>query len=201
MLARRGIRQTAQKVQKAQRASKAPKRRFDLLGDINAVRSQSTTRASATTSTSTSGTRLVTTLATGAVVGGLGGFLVADLVSGQLFQSQPAQKNYEKPKYGGPKEVAAAKEELRALFPTKEGTQDAISDDPNILETYGFSHNSYHPAHLHSMVVHVQSTEDVVNVVNVARKYRIPVTAYSGGTSLEGNFSGVSASRSYSYIF
>jgi FAD/FMN-containing dehydrogenase len=38
----------------------------------------------------------------------------------------------------------------------------------------------------------VFSTEDVVKVVNVARKWRMPVTAYSGGTSLEGHFGGAS---------
>jgi D-lactate dehydrogenase (cytochrome) len=155
---------------------------------------------------------LVTTLATGAIVGGLGGFIAADLISEQLGYSgsntKLTQKNYDKPKYGGPKEVAAAKEELRAIFAKQNGEgkdkqgPEPVSDDPSTLETYGFSHNSYHPAHLHSMVVHVRTTEEVVKVVNVARKYRIPVTAYSGGTSLEGNFSGVSSiSIIYAYFW
>lgn len=37
----------------------------------------------------------------------------------------------------------------------------------------------------------VYSTDDVVKVVKVSRKYRIPITPYSGGTSLEGHFGGV----------
>ena len=38
----------------------------------------------------------------------------------------------------------------------------------------------------------VEIKEDVVKVVNIARKYRIPIVAYSGATSLEGHYSGVS---------
>ena len=37
------------------------------------------------------------------------------------------------------------------------------------------------------MVVFAQSTEDVVIAVNVSRKYRVPIIAYSGTTSLERN--------------
>jgi hypothetical protein len=44
----------------------------------------------------------------------------------------------------------------------------------------------------HSVVVYPDSTEDVVKIVNVARKYRMPIVPYSGGTSLEGHFAGVS---------
>ncbi|KIP10308.1 hypothetical protein PHLGIDRAFT_101421 [Phlebiopsis gigantea 11061_1 CR5-6] len=65
-----------------------------------------------------------------------------------------------------------------------------VSTDPDALKTYGSSPNSYHPESPHSVVVHATSTEDVVKIVNVARKYRIPVVAYSGATSLEGHFSG-----------
>ena len=64
--------------------------------------------------------------------------------------------------------------------------------DQETLETYGYSPNSYHHAAPHSVVVKVFSTEDVVKVVKVAKKWRMPITAYSGGTSLEGHFGGVS---------
>jgi D-lactate dehydrogenase (cytochrome) len=40
-------------------------------------------------------------------------------------------------------------------------------------------------------VVYPDTTEDVVKIVNVARKYRMPIIPYSGGTSLEGHFAGV----------
>ena len=42
-----------------------------------------------------------------------------------------------------------------------------------------------------SVVVWPESTEDVVKVVKIANKYRMPVVPYSGGTSLEGHFVGV----------
>jgi hypothetical protein len=41
------------------------------------------------------------------------------------------------------------------------------------------------PSHL----LQSTSTGDVQRVIQVANKYRIPVTPYSGGTSLEGHFS------------
>jgi FAD binding domain len=50
----------------------------------------------------------------------------------------------------------------------------------------------------HSVVVYPDSTEDVVKIVNVARKYRMPIIPYSGGTSVEGHFSGVRILPSYS---
>jgi len=41
--------------------------------------------------------------------------------------------------------------------------------------------------------VRPKSTEDVVKIVNIAKKYRVPIVPYSGATSLEGHFSGVDA--------
>jgi D-lactate dehydrogenase (cytochrome) len=37
------------------------------------------------------------------------------------------------------------------------------------------------------VVVYAESTEDVSTVVKIANEYRIPVTPFSGGTSLEGH--------------
>lgn len=140
-------------------------------------------RLVSTGTTSSTGTRTLSTLAIASVVGGLGGYFLADTLS----DKSSTKLNYENPVYGGPKQVAQAKEELRKLF-SKPG---AVSDDSKILETYGYSHNSYHPEALHSVVVKAFSTEDVVKIVKIANTYRIPVVAYAGGTSLEGHFSGV----------
>jgi D-lactate dehydrogenase (cytochrome) len=38
-----------------------------------------------------------------------------------------------------------------------------------------------------SVVVYAESTEDVSTVLRLAHEHRIPVTPYSGGTSLEGH--------------
>ena len=90
-------------------------------------------------------------------------------------------------KYGSREDVQKAIAELRAAF----ADTQAVSTDADALQTYGSSPNSYHPTSPHSVVVHVLSTEDVVKVVNIARKYRVPIVAYAGATSLEGHFSGV----------
>jgi D-lactate dehydrogenase (cytochrome) len=65
--------------------------------------------------------------------------------------------------------------------------------DPDILKSYGSSDNSYHPSSPHSVVVKAGSTEDVVKIVKIAYDYRIPLVVYSGATSLEGHFSGVTS--------
>ncbi|PVF98174.1 hypothetical protein CPB86DRAFT_705625 [Serendipita vermifera] len=90
--------------------------------------------------------------------------------------------------YGDQKALNQAKEELKLM----ENGQLKVLDDPRTMEAYGFSPNSYHPASKHNLVVKVYSTDDVVNVVNISRKYCIPITPYSGGTSLEGHFGGYS---------
>jgi len=122
-----------------------------------------------------------------ATLGGLAGVLIASTLSptkaSQLVEGRPSFK-YE---YASPSEAQKAIEELKGIFQDK----GRVVIDQETLETYGYSPNSYHHAAPHSVVVRVFSTEDVVNVVKVARKWRMPVTAYSGGTSLEGHFGGV----------
>jgi D-lactate dehydrogenase (cytochrome) len=95
--------------------------------------------------------------------------------------------------YASVTEIAKAIDELRKTFPE----DGRVSTDPHILTTYGSSDNSYHDSRPHSVVVQVHSTEDVVEVVNVARKWRIPLVPYSGATSLEGHFAGVSFSFTF----
>ncbi|CAL1704055.1 unnamed protein product [Somion occarium] len=90
-------------------------------------------------------------------------------------------------KYASHQDLQQAISELQEALPNK------VIMDPNALKTYGSSANSYHPASPHSVIVQVHSTDDVVKVVNIARKYRVPVVPYSGATSLEGHFSGISA--------
>ncbi|GBE86673.1 D-lactate dehydrogenase [cytochrome], mitochondrial [Sparassis crispa] len=88
--------------------------------------------------------------------------------------------------YASKEEVQMAISELREALPQDE----AVTTDQDTLKLYGHSENSYHPTSPHSVVVHVQSTDEVVKVVNIARKYRVPIVPYSGATSLEGHFSG-----------
>ncbi|KAF5357816.1 hypothetical protein D9756_001674 [Leucocoprinus leucothites] len=89
-------------------------------------------------------------------------------------------------RYASPGELKAAIQELKVAFPSPQ----SVTTDLDALKTYGSSENSYHPASPHAVIVRPMSTEDVVKIINVARKYRVPITAYSGATSLEGHFSG-----------
>lgn len=90
------------------------------------------------------------------------------------------------PTYGSPEDVRKAIEELRDAFPGKNHVQTS----PDSLRVHGSSDNSYHPSCPHSVVVLAHSTDDVVKVVNISRKYRVPITAYGGATSIEGHFTG-----------
>ncbi|KAG6379222.1 D-lactate dehydrogenase cytochrome oxidoreductase [Boletus reticuloceps] len=88
--------------------------------------------------------------------------------------------------YGSPDDVEEAIKELRHAFPG----QHRVQTNKDSLERYGSSENSYHPSSPHTVIVHVKSTQDVVTVVNISRKYRVPLVPYSGATSLEGHYSG-----------
>ncbi|KAH7890441.1 FAD-linked oxidase-like protein [Phlebopus sp. FC_14] len=80
---------------------------------------------------------------------------------------------------------SAAIQALHDQFPDS----GKVSTDPTELFAYAQSSYSQVPGLPHSVVVHVQSTEDVVNVVNISRAHLVPIVPYSGGTSLEGNVS------------
>lgn len=108
--------------------------------------------------------------------------------------------------YGTPEDFQKAIVELRTTFP-----QDGyVSTDGDDLHLHGFSDNDYHPGmsicrarrgifalivslgSTPTVVVYPTSTEDVVKIVNISRKYRMPIIAYSGATSLEGHYRAVS---------
>ncbi|CAE6450701.1 unnamed protein product [Rhizoctonia solani] len=89
-------------------------------------------------------------------------------------------------KYGSDEDFRRGIEELRSHF-TEPGT---FSINPDVLHEHGFSVNSYHEGAPHSVVVYPQSTDDVVLIMKVATRYRMPVTPYSGGTNLEGGTRG-----------
>ncbi|KAJ3561702.1 hypothetical protein NP233_g10031 [Leucocoprinus birnbaumii] len=125
------------------------------------------------------------------VQSGVYAFLIVGLM--EWFESlgsnkEETQKEEKQTRYATPEEVKAAIQELKDAFTSPQ----SVTTDPDALKTYGSSENSYHPAAPHAVIVRPTSTEDVVQIVNIARKYRVPITAYSGATSLEGHFSGYS---------
>ncbi|KAH7341556.1 FAD-linked oxidase-like protein [Rhizoctonia solani] len=115
-----------------------------------------------------------------AIVSGLAGYFLS-----QLTPDNKPNDALVTPKYATKAEVLKAITELEVQFP-----QGSVSTDPDVLRAHGFSENSYHPSAPHSVVVISHSTEDVVKIVKIANKYKIPITAFSGGTSLEGHFGG-----------
>ncbi|KIM37222.1 hypothetical protein M413DRAFT_77359 [Hebeloma cylindrosporum] len=95
------------------------------------------------------------------------------------------EETSKKPQFGSSEDIEKAIQELRA------GLAEAqVSTDPGDLQVHGFSSNDHHQGIDHSVIVYPESTEDVVKIVRIATKYRIPITAYSGATSLEGHYRG-----------
>ncbi|KAF8330640.1 FAD-linked oxidase-like protein [Amanita rubescens] len=92
----------------------------------------------------------------------------------------------EKPStFGSKEDLQKAIQELKSILP-----EGAASTDQDDLAVHGISLNDYHPDAFHSIIVYPQSTEDVVKIVNVATKYKIPVVPYASATSLEGHTRG-----------
>ncbi|KAK6906982.1 hypothetical protein I203_100971 [Kwoniella mangroviensis CBS 8507] len=92
------------------------------------------------------------------------------------------------PRYGSHKDYQDAIKELTEYFKAK-GKEDKVSTDDDDLRSHGISDWSYHPAKKPTVVVWVESTEEVQHVVKIAQRYKVPITPFSGGTSLEGHFS------------
>ncbi|PPQ68693.1 hypothetical protein CVT24_007578 [Panaeolus cyanescens] len=96
----------------------------------------------------------------------------------------------DEPKFGSPEEFALAIIELKETFAESSGNV-TVSDDPDELHNHGFSENDHHPGVNPSVVVYPSCTEDVVKIVKIATRYRMPVIPYSGATSLEGQYRGI----------
>ncbi|KAJ5768296.1 hypothetical protein N7533_000879 [Penicillium manginii] len=90
-----------------------------------------------------------------------------------------------KPQYGSVKDFEKAISELRAML-----GEDTISTDEDDLHRHGYSEwSSLNADRLPSAIAYPETTEDVVKIVKVCHKYRMPMIPFSGGSSLEANFS------------
>lgn len=90
-------------------------------------------------------------------------------------------------RFGSPEDYAAAVSELKGLF-----DDDHITTDEEDLAHHGGSAWTYGIALPPSAVVYPETTEDVVKIMRIATKYRVPVVPYGSGTALEGQFNAVS---------
>lgn len=90
------------------------------------------------------------------------------------------------PKYASMRDMEVALKEIRREL----GDEDIISTDPEDLHAHGYSEwSSSNPDGLPVAVAYPRSTAQVSTIVRISSKYRIPIIPYSGGSSLEGNFS------------
>ncbi|RSH94260.1 hypothetical protein EHS25_004063 [Saitozyma podzolica] len=107
-----------------------------------------------------------------------------------LIDSKRAKELQEahQPEYGSKADYDSAIRDLRDLWEAK-GKTDNVSTDEDDLQSHGISDWSYHPAHRPTVVVWVENTKEVQEVVKIATRWRVPITPFSGGTSLEGHFS------------
>jgi len=70
------------------------------------------------------------------------------------------------------------------------GDEDIISTDPEDLHSHGYSEwSTSNPEGLPVAVAYPRSTEQVSTIARICHRYRVPIIPYSGGSSLEGNFS------------
>ncbi|KAL2114734.1 hypothetical protein VUR80DRAFT_44 [Thermomyces stellatus] len=91
-----------------------------------------------------------------------------------------------KPRFATIKEMEKALEEIRDAL----GDEDIISTDPDDLHAHGYSEwSTTNPDGLPVAVAYPRSTEQVSTIARICYKYRVPIIPYSGGSSLEGNFS------------
>ncbi|KAK9775174.1 putative FAD-binding PCMH-type domain-containing protein [Seiridium cardinale] len=92
------------------------------------------------------------------------------------------------PRYASMRQMEIALEEIRREV--DEGGDEIISTDPDDLHAHGYSEwSSTNPDGLPVAVAYPRSTEQVSTIARICHKYRIPIIPYSGGSSLEGNFS------------
>jgi D-lactate dehydrogenase (cytochrome) len=90
-----------------------------------------------------------------------------------------------KPRYANKNDLEKAIQELRGLL-----GEEAISTDDEDLHLHGYSEwSSINIDQLPVAVAYPNSTEEVSQIARVCHKYRVPMIPYSGGSSLEANFS------------
>ncbi|KAI9808582.1 MAG: hypothetical protein M1825_003731 [Sarcosagium campestre] len=91
----------------------------------------------------------------------------------------------------------------KAIVELRQGiSEETISTEDEDLKAHGYS--EWSTTNIDSLPVAVaypKSTDEVAHIVKVCHKYRVPIIPFSGGSSLEGNFSapygGMSVDFSY----
>lgn len=117
--------------------------------------------------------------------------------SGYFRRGDAAKVKYTKPVYATKKDMEKAIKELRQMF-----GEDAISTDDDDLHRHGYSEwSSINIDQLPIAVAYPKSTEEVSQLAKVCNRYSIPMIPYSGGSSLEANFSAPFGGMSVDFAF
>ncbi|KAI1488389.1 glycolate oxidase [Biscogniauxia mediterranea] len=95
-----------------------------------------------------------------------------------------------RPEYASLDEMEVALKEIRRAISHHGEQEDIISTDPEDLHAHGYSEwSTTNPDGLPVAVAYPRSTEQVSIIAKICHKHRVPIIPYSGGSSLEGNFS------------
>ncbi|KAK3693773.1 hypothetical protein B0T22DRAFT_368923 [Podospora appendiculata] len=136
--------------------------------------------------TRTASTWSLSTLFAVAATASLAGWGVSELRHRGLPGSMLLDSMFPTPKYASLHDMELALDEIRKQL----GGDDIISTDPDDLHAHGYSEwSTTNPEGLPVAVAYPRSTEQVSTIARVCQKYRVPIIPYSGGSSLEGNFS------------
>ncbi|CAG7964402.1 unnamed protein product [Penicillium nalgiovense] len=121
----------------------------------------------------------------------------AGLGYGVSSYTQTPTQTSKKPQYGSVKDFEKAINELR----TKLG-EDTISTDEDELHQHGFSEwSSLNADRLPVAIAYPKTTQEVSEIAKVCNKYRMPMIPYSGGSSLEANFSAPHGGMTIDFAF
>ena len=142
----------------------------------------------------------VVTLALGAGIGAVASYYYAKANIAQLdvYSATPLKRSAPR-KYGGAKDLENAIGELTVLL-----GEDGVDVDEEELKRHSSSlWSSYFPKPHEkaepNIICYPGSTEHVSAIAKIATKYKIPMTAFAGGTSLEGHFHALSGGISVDF--
>ncbi|KAH8882703.1 FAD-binding domain-containing protein [Thozetella sp. PMI_491] len=125
---------------------------------------------------------VILALAAGAAGWGLSKAGTEDLFPRAMLDGRPSSA----PRYASLRQMQTALDEIRKEI----GGEDIISTDPDDLHSHGYSEwSTTNPEGLPVAVAYPRSTEQVSIIARICNQYRVPIIPYSGGSSLEGNFS------------
>ncbi|KXG46101.1 FAD-binding, type 2 [Penicillium griseofulvum] len=121
----------------------------------------------------------------------------AGLGYGVSSYTQTSTQTPKKPQYGSVKDFEKAISELRAKL-----GEDTIGTDEEELHQHGFSEwSSLNADRLPVAIAYPKSTQEVSEIAKVCHKYRMPMIPYSGGSSLEANFSAPHGGMTIDFAF